>query len=65
MGLYVHSKNVLTIHYCCTLQEAGMELVGEVREGLKQRMSELEWLDSETRQLAIEKVRVTYYEDPC
>ena len=33
-----------------------MKLVAEVREGLKQRMNEVDWLDSETRQLAIEKV---------
>ena len=35
-----------------------MELVTEVREGLRQRMSELDWLDDETRQLSIEKASI-------
>lgn len=30
----------------------------KVREGLKQRMTELDWLDEETRQLSIEKVSI-------
>lgn len=34
-----------------------MEMVSEVREGLRQRMMEVDWLDRETRELAIEKVR--------
>ena len=33
-----------------------MALVTQVREGLRQRMMEVDWLDSETRQLALEKV---------
>ena len=33
-----------------------MELVTQVRAGMKQRMMDAEWLDSETRQLALEKV---------
>ena len=32
-----------------------MEMVTKVREGLRQRMIEVDWLDDETRQLAIEK----------
>ena len=33
-----------------------MELEKRVREGLRQRMMEIDWLDDETRQLSIEKV---------
>lgn len=33
-----------------------MELVTEVKEGLRQRITEVDWLDDETRQLSIEKV---------
>ena len=33
-----------------------MDLVTEVREGLRQRMEEVDWLDSDTRKLAMEKV---------
>ena len=44
--------------WCCLLQEAGVELVAGVREGLKQRMMEVDWLDNVTRNLAIEKVRM-------
>ena len=33
-------------------------MVDQVREGLRQRMMEVDWLDDETRQLAIEKVCV-------
>lgn len=36
-----------------------MELVTEVREGLRQRMTELDWLDDETRQLSIEKASIS------
>ena len=39
------------------LQEAGNEMVVEVRAGLRQRMMEVDWLDSDTRKLALEKVR--------
>ena len=39
-------------------QEAGIEMVNQVREGLRQRMMEVDWLDDETRQLAVEKVCV-------
>ena len=35
-----------------------MELVLQVREGLRQRMMEVDWLDKDTRQLAIEKVTI-------
>ena len=38
------------------LQEAVMDLEASVREGVRQRMNEVDWLDDETRQLAIEKV---------
>ena len=38
------------------LQEAVIDLVANVREGVRQRMNEVNWLDDETRQLAIEKV---------
>ena len=34
-----------------------MDLVSNVREGMRQRMGEVDWLDDETRQLAIEKVK--------
>ena len=50
------SQFTVTVVVCTWVQEAGMKLVAEVREGLKQRMNEVDWLDSETRQLAIEKV---------
>lgn len=33
-----------------------MELVTQVRAGMEQRMMDVDWLDSETRQLALEKV---------
>ena len=33
-----------------------MDLVTEVMEGLRQRMMEMDWLDSITRERAIEKV---------
>ena len=33
-----------------------MGLVSNVREGMRQRMDEVDWLDDDTRQLAIEKV---------
>ena len=33
-----------------------MELEKRVREGLRQRMMEVDWLDDETRRLSIEKV---------
>ena len=33
-----------------------MELVTEVMEGLRQRITEVDWLDDGTRQLSIEKV---------
>ena len=33
-----------------------MDLVSNVREGMRQRMEEVDWLDDETRELAIEKV---------
>ena len=36
-----------------------MELVLQVREGLRQRMMEVDWLDEDTRQLAIEKVTMS------
>ena len=39
------------------LQEAVMDLVSNVREGLRQRMDEVDWLDDSTRRLAIEKVK--------
>ena len=39
------------------LQEAVMDLVSNVREGLRQRMDEVDWLDDETRKLSIEKVK--------
>ena len=35
-----------------------MKLVSEVREGLRQRMMEVDWLDDETRQLSIEKANI-------
>ena len=35
-----------------------MELVTEVREGLRQRMMEVDWLDDETRRLSIEKANI-------
>ena len=38
------------------LQEAVMDLISNVREGVRQRMDEVDWLDDETRKLAIEKV---------
>ena len=38
------------------LQEAGDEMVVEVRAGLRQRIMEVDWLDTETRRLALEKV---------
>ena len=47
---------MLSYNYVLPQQEKVMELVSEVREGLRQRMMEVDWLDSETRQLAIEKV---------
>ena len=34
-----------------------MDLVSEVRDGLRQRMDEVGWLDDRTRDLSIEKVR--------
>ena len=34
-----------------------MDLVSNVREGLRQRMDEVDWLDDGTRRLAIEKVK--------
>ena len=33
-----------------------MDLVSNVREGLRQRMDEVDWLDDDTRKLAIDKV---------
>ena len=36
-----------------------MELVLQVREGLRQRMMEVDWLDEDARQLAIEKVTMS------
>ena len=35
-----------------------MKLVSQVRAGLKDRMDEADWLDSDTRKLSIEKVCV-------
>ena len=34
-----------------------MDLISNVREGMKQRMEEVDWLDDETRELSIEKVK--------
>ena len=39
-----------------SLQEAGIELVAGVRAGMRQRMMEVDWLDTDTRKLALEKV---------
>ena len=45
--------------YCFNLlQEAVVDLVSNVREGLRQRMDEVDWLDDITRRRAIEKVKV-------
>ena len=43
------------------MQEAGEDLVTEVMEGLRQRMMEVNWLDSITRERAIEKVDTFSY----
>ena len=40
-----------------------MDLVSNVREGLRQRMDEVDWLDYVTRELAIEKVRSSILTD--
>ena len=40
-----------------------MELVSQVREGLRQRMMEVDWLDSTTRQRAIEKVKLLLHDE--
>ena len=42
------------------VQEAGEDLVTEVMAGLRQRMMEMDWLDSITRERAIEKVDTIY-----
>ena len=49
--------------FLCDVQEAGMELVSQVREGLRQRMMEVDWLDSTTRQRAIEKVKLLLHDE--
>ena len=45
----------------CSMQEAVMDLVSNVREGMRQRMGEVDWLDDKTRQLAIEKVKALFW----
>ena len=42
------------------LQDTVIDLVSNVREGLRQRMDELDWLDDNTRRLVIEKVKSSF-----
>jgi predicted metalloendopeptidase len=48
----VYAQRLLPSGY----KEAVMDLVSNVREGLRQRMDEVDWLDDNTRRLAIEKL---------
>ena len=42
------------------LQDTVIDLVSNVREGLRQRMDEVDWLDDDTRRLAIDKVKSSF-----